>query len=70
MLQAMVYEITLKGRAERTIASAFDDFDVCTAPGVTQLRGEIVDQAALHGVLERIQRLGLTLLDVHAVDDS
>jgi hypothetical protein len=64
----MVYEITLKGRAERTIADAFDEFEVSTEPGLTRLRGEIVDQAALHGVLERIQRLGLTLLEVHTPD--
>jgi hypothetical protein len=64
----MVYEITLRGRAERTIAAAFDEFEVTTEPGLTRLRGEIIDQAALHGVLERIQRLGLTLLEVHAPD--
>ncbi len=64
----MIYEITLRGRAERTIAAAFDEFEVTTEPGLTRLCGEIVDQAALHGVLERIQRLGLTLLDVHAQD--
>jgi hypothetical protein len=30
------------------------------------LRGEVVDQAALHGVINRIERLGLVLLDLHA----
>jgi hypothetical protein len=28
------------------------------------LRGDLVDQAALHGVLERVSALGLALLDL------
>ena len=63
----MFYEIRLKGRAERTIVLAFDDFTVSAAPSETVLRGDIVDQAALHGVLERIHGLGLHLLEVRAV---
>ena len=32
--------------------------------GETVLRGESLDQAALHGVLERVRELGLELLEV------
>jgi hypothetical protein len=64
----MIYEIRLKGRAERTIAAAFDDLDVSTTDRDTILRGDIRDQAALFGVLDRIQRLGLDLLELRCPD--
>ena len=35
----------------------------------TALRGPVVDQAALHGLLGRIRDLGLTLISVQAIDD-
>jgi hypothetical protein len=60
------YEIRLQGTAERIVASAFDELEVTAERGNTVLRGEIPDQAALHGVLARIQRLGLVLLDLRA----
>jgi hypothetical protein len=37
-----------------------------TKRGETVLRGELVDRAALHGVLGHIDQLGLELLDVHS----
>ncbi|MFB8146709.1 hypothetical protein ACFC1W_08180 [Microbacterium sp. NPDC056003] len=38
--------------------------------GTTTLRGRIADQAALHGILNRIRDLGVVLLSVHAVRES
>lgn len=64
----MIYEIRLRGRAKRTIAHAFDDFDVWTEPGITVLRAEIPDQPALHGVIDRVRSLGLELLELRRVE--
>jgi hypothetical protein len=36
--------------------------------GTTVLRGPVVDQAALHGVLARVRDLGLPLLSVTQVE--
>jgi hypothetical protein len=62
------YEITVRGRIGPAVADAFDGMTVSVAPTETFLRGRIVDQAALHGVLELIESLGLELLDVRRVD--
>lgn len=58
------YEITVRGRLSDTMLTAFDGLNAAPAAADTVLRGEIADQAALFGVLERIESLGLELLDV------
>lgn len=64
-----VYDLTVQGEAGPTIEAAFPELALRAGGGVTVLHGELVDQAALHGVIERIQSLGLELIDVHRVDD-
>jgi hypothetical protein len=59
------YEITVRGRLSDTLIDAFAGLSAAPAGGNTVLRGHI-DQAALYGVLERIESLGLDLLDVHS----
>jgi hypothetical protein len=58
------YEITVRGRLSETLVDAFDGLTAKSSRGQTVLCGGIVDQAALYGVLERIEALGLELLDV------
>jgi hypothetical protein len=58
------YEITVRGRLSDTLLAAFDGLTAEPSAAGTVLRGEIVDQSALYGVLERIESLGLELLDV------
>ena len=65
----MVYDIRLRGHIGRSLAANFAEFEITTAPGTTTLHGEIVDQAALHGVINRIEQFGLVLLDVHVEPD-
>ncbi len=36
--------------------------------GVTILSGDVIDQSALHGVLERIRNLNLILISVQLID--
>lgn len=57
------YEITVRGRLGVTLAGAFAGLTASASPAGTVIRGEL-DQAALHSVLERIDSLGLELLDV------
>jgi hypothetical protein len=60
------YEITVRGRLSATLIDAFDGLTATPCAADTLLRGEIVDRAALFGVLERIDALGLELLDVRS----
>jgi hypothetical protein len=62
------YEIRVKGRLSDTVTSAFEDFTASVKPAETTLRGEIRDQSELHGVLERIQSLGLELIEVRRIE--
>ena len=61
------YEITIRGRLSETLMLAFDDLGAAPPGADTVIRGGIVDQAALYGVLERIESLGLELLDVRRI---
>lgn len=59
------YEIRFQGRLDPTWAAWFDGFSLDPqADGVTVLRGWVVDQAALHGLLARLRDLGLPLVEV------
>ena len=61
------YEITVRGRLSPSLTSAFDRLRASPTAGDTVLAGELPDQAALFGVLERIEALGLELLEVRSV---
>jgi hypothetical protein len=60
------YEITVRGRLGGAIAEAFADVTATPSTAATVIRGDI-DQPALQGLLERIDALGLELLDVRRV---
>jgi len=61
------YAITVRGRLSATLVSAFGGLTASCSDGETVLRGEIVDQAALYGVLGLIEALGLELLDIRRI---
>jgi hypothetical protein len=65
------YEIHLQGRLDDRWAAWFDGMTIEPAPdGVTVLRGHIVDQAALHGVLARLRDLGVPLISVKPTSED
>ncbi len=58
-------EIVASGADGVLVRSAFDAFEITTVDhGRIRLVGRVVDQAELHGVLHRIQDLGMRILDV------
>jgi hypothetical protein len=62
------YEIRIKGRLSDSLSDVFEDFVASVRPAETVMRGELRDQAELHGVLETIQSLGLELIEVRRLD--
>lgn len=64
------YEIRVRGRLGEKVAARFEGFDMEVEPVETVLRGPIQDQSALHGILGKIESLGLELVEVRRVEDS
>jgi hypothetical protein len=63
------YEIRLAGHLDMRWAAWFDGLTVATdRDGTTVLVGDLPDQAALHGALQRARDLGLPLLSVRRLD--
>ena len=58
------YEIRIKGRLSDSLSRSFEDFTSAVRPAETVMRGELRDQAELHGLLDRIQSLGLELIEI------
>jgi hypothetical protein len=64
-----VYQIRLKEQLNQRWSSWFGGLTITTeANGETVLTGEVVDQAALHGLLSKVRDLQLTLLAIHPLE--
>ena len=63
------YRITISGGLGETLRKAFGDFDIEPEGANTVLTGDL-DQAALHGALNRIQSLGLELVELRRLADG
>jgi hypothetical protein len=68
------YEIRIKGRLSDSLLAAFEGLSAAVEPVETVLHGPIQDQSSLHGLLDRIQSLGLELVEIRrlpaAADDE
>lgn len=59
------YEIKIRGHLDQWWSEWFADLELTHLEGdETLLSGSLPDQAALHGLLERIRDLNLTLISV------
>ena len=63
--QPQLYEIRFKGHLSSYRAQVFEGLEMVQGPdGETVLTGPVIDQAALHGILNRIRDLGVPLVSV------
>lgn len=63
------YAIRLKGHLDPRWAAWFDGLRLThEGDGSTLIQGPVVDQTALHGLLQRVRDLGLPLLSVERTD--
>jgi hypothetical protein len=65
---APTYEIRLAGRLAPRWSAWFDGLTVTSGDdGTTVLRGPVIDQAALHGVLQKLRDLGIPLISLNRI---
>lgn len=60
------YAIRVRGALDPAWSSWFEGMRVHSErPGESVITGPVADQAALHGLLEKIRDLGLPIISVH-----
>ncbi|MBX3196358.1 MAG: NAD(P)-dependent alcohol dehydrogenase [Microbacteriaceae bacterium] len=65
------YEIRIAGHLDRRWTATFDGMTISRREDATTvLRGDVADQAALHGLLAQLRDTGLTLLSVAEAGDT
>jgi hypothetical protein len=64
------YVIRIKGRLSDSLLAVFEGLTPSVEPGETVLRGPVRDQAELYGLLNRIQSLGLELIEVRRLPEA
>ena len=64
------YEIRIRGRVSAAVLESFDPMESDVEPVETILHGPVRDQAELHGLLHRLQSLGLELIEVRRLPES
>jgi hypothetical protein len=70
MRKGTVYRIVVRSELSERYAVAFEGMEMEAKYGDTVLTGRIIDQPHLHGILERINGLGLELLSVQALPND
>jgi len=64
------YRLLVEGGLSDKLEPAFNGMTLTRTEGNTALTGPVRDQAELQGVLRRVSDLGLSLLEVRAIDDG
>jgi hypothetical protein len=64
------YEIRVQGRLDQRWSTWFDGLTITyEGEDITVLRGALIDEAALHGILIKVRDLALPLLAVSRVPE-
>ena len=66
--QPSIYQSRVNGRLDKKWSDWFEGFTCEYVAGDTLLTGFVADQAALHGLLDKIRDLGLALLSVKRME--
>jgi hypothetical protein len=59
-----IYEVRVAGQLNARWSAWFDGLELSEMAGTTCIRGTVADQAALHGLLQKVRDLGLELVSV------
>lgn len=67
----MLYQIRIKDHLGPEWADCFEGLTITLQEnGETLLTGQVVDQAALYGLLKRVRDLGMVLLSINPVESN
>ena len=69
-LKGATYRLVVRGELDARFAYLFNGMQMERAEGTTVISGEVIDQAQLHGYIERIEELGLELLAVEQMSEA
>lgn len=61
-----IYRIVVRGELSQRYVPAFEGMTLAADHGQTTITGPVLDQAHLHGLLDRVGDLGLELVSVSA----
>jgi hypothetical protein len=64
-----VYRLVVRGELDPRYGFFFHGLRMERDAGTTVMTGEVVDQAQLHGFIERVEELGLELVSVVQVSE-
>jgi hypothetical protein len=68
-MEPTIYRIVVRGELSRRYRPAFEGMTLTADDGETAITGPVVDQAQLHGLLNRVGDLGLELISVNPAPD-
>lgn len=69
LVLAKSFEIHVRGPIPADVLDELDDVTTTVVPTQTVLCGVVADQAALYGILNRLQSLGLELVEVRRLSE-
>ena len=70
MTRGAKYTIVVRGELDDRFAHLFNGMTMQRVEGTTVLTGCVIDQAQLHGFIERLEELGLELLSVKQLEPA
>jgi len=69
-LDKAFYEIKVNGRLDAWWEELFDGMTIESNNNLTTISGSVADQSALHGLLNKVRDMGLTLISVEQRADE
>jgi hypothetical protein len=69
-MAASNYEFRIRGRLSEPLLERFDPLESDSERVETVLHGPVRDQAELHGIIDRVQALGLELIEVRRLPEA
>ena len=68
--QGRRYRLVVRGELGEPFGFLFEGMQMDRVGGTTVLSGRVIDQAHLHGLLQRTQELGLELISLQQADEG